>query len=120
MLPPPENRTRGESGYPLRPIIEMTPGIAESFFKRLTLLQAETPAVTKLNRLRKPLCGKRLHVRHQIARCKMRGRGRKNQQSACHRRATPAMPSLRWRRPRSGEINALRLKIFHGLPSIRR
>jgi hypothetical protein len=54
MLPPPENRTRGESGYPLRPIIEMTPGIAESFFKRLTLLQAETPAVTTLNGLRKP------------------------------------------------------------------
>jgi hypothetical protein len=120
MLPPPENRTRDESGYPLRPIIEMTPGIAESFFKRLTLLQAETPAVTKLNGLRKPLCGKRLRVRHHIARCRMHCRGSKSEQSTCQRRATPVMPSLCRREPWRGKINALRLKIFHGLPLIRR
>jgi hypothetical protein len=60
MLPPPENRTRNELGYPLRLIIEMTPGIAESFFKRLTLLQAETPAVTSPGAPLKPLCGKQL------------------------------------------------------------
>jgi hypothetical protein len=94
MLPPPENRTRSESGYPLRRIIEMTPGITESFFKRLTLLQAETPAITKLNGLHKHLCGKRSRVRYQIARCGMHCRGRKNEQSVCHRRAAPVVTSL--------------------------
>jgi hypothetical protein len=74
----------------------MTLCINESFFKRLTLLQAETPAVTKLGGLPMPLHGKRLRLCNQIARCKMRCPGRQMQQSVCHRAGTLVMPRLHW------------------------
>jgi hypothetical protein len=60
MLPPLKNRTRGESGYPLQPIIGIDLGITELFFKHLTLLQRETEAVTKIERISQALSGGRL------------------------------------------------------------
>jgi hypothetical protein len=74
----------------------MTLCVNESFFKRLTLLQAETPAVTRLGEFPTPLFGKRLRLRHPIARCKMRCPGRQSQQSVCHRAGRLVMPRLHW------------------------
>jgi hypothetical protein len=50
----------------------MTSGIAESFFNRLTLLQGETPAVTRFEALLCPFNGKRLRGIERIAWCASR------------------------------------------------
>jgi hypothetical protein len=86
----------------------MTLCINESFFKRLTLLQAETPAVTRLGELPMSLFGKRLRPRHQIARCKMRCPGRHLQQGVCHRAGRLVMPCLHWsqRLPRENKCSS--------------
>jgi len=98
----------------------MTLCINESFFKRLTLLQAETPAVTRLGELPMSLFGKRLRPRHQIARRKMRCPGSQSQQSVCHGAGRLVMPRLHWSQRLPGKINARRVKICPCPPLVRR
>ena len=97
----------------------MTLCINESFFKRLTLLQAETPAVTRLGELPTSLLGKRLRLRHQIAQCKMRCPGRQGEQCMCHRAGMVVMARLHWLQRLPGKIDARRIKIYPGPPLVR-